>query len=155
MGAGEAGEPVPAGGQDGAFGGAGEQRADLVRVAHVVEDDQRLAVGRQGAEHRHAVHRRPGHGRAGDARAAQQLREERGGRAPGAARAVQVEEQLAVGEGVPQQVGEAGGQGGLADARGAGEDDHGRGRGRAAGRGGGRERAHGTRGGEFEQRGGA
>ncbi len=61
--AGQGGEPVPGGHDDGARARARQQRPDLRRVPRIVERDQDLPLGQAGAVHGSAllgVHRYPG-----------------------------------------------------------------------------------------------
>ena len=134
----QAGELVAAGDQHQAAGRAGQQRADLVGVAGVVQHD-RASAGRPAGcgTARPGRPGRPGCAAGGTSRASRNPRTASAGSitVPVGVEAAQVDVQLPVGEPVGDPVGPVHGQGGLADPGGAGDRrDHHRG-GLLAGRG--------------------
>ncbi len=119
----QAGEPVPAGDHHQAGVRAGQQRADLLRLADVVEDDQRPGAGQSAAQEGESTVLVGGDAGGGDAERVQEAAGHVGGvdRCPGRVEAAQVGEELPVGEVVGHPVGEVHGERGLADPRGAGD----------------------------------
>ena len=120
-------EPVAAGDQHQAAGAGGQQGADLVGVAGVVQHHQQPLVGQQRPVHGGGLRLVGGDLRGGHAQGVQELgqRLDRAqGRGGGVA--AQVDVQLPVREPGPSPMGPAHRQGGLADAGGAGDggDDH-------------------------------
>lgn len=123
-GAGQVGEQLPAGDEGGAPPACGEQGRHMGGVARVVEDQQDAALGERGAQEEGAVVRVLGEGVVVDA----EVREEAGEQLVGGARAIdavtaQVGVEGSVREGLAHPVGDVDGEGGLADAAHAGDDD--------------------------------
>jgi hypothetical protein len=110
------GRAGPRGHQDRAALRPGQQRADLVGVACVVEQDQHAPVGEQRPEQRGPLVLPFRYGRAGDAERAQEPAQDHGRLQRALARALEVDVELPVGMGVAHRVGDVHGQGGLADA---------------------------------------
>ena len=123
LGGDQAGELVAAGHHHQAARRAGQQRADLVGVAGVVEHDQHPPAGQQAAVQARPAPSRPAGIRCGGTpSASRNPRTASAGSsaAPGRVEAAQVDVELAVGEPVGDPVRPVHGQGGLADAGRAG-----------------------------------